>query len=185
MPSPCLCECPNKLQGLVKGAGNLLASCSGDKTVRIWAKNPKSCTWVCSAILEETHHRTIRGCSWSPDGKCLATASFDATTAIWEMQASLLGMLLRHISFHIYLHSAGFLLFILEIHHLVVKSCPVRTALWCWLPLWSKSSWGHWHKGDFCIYRWWDAQFNLLWAESIVSKRRRLSLVASRHDLSE
>lgn len=40
--------------------------------------------WCAQAILEESHHRTVRSCEWSPDGKFLATASFDATTAIWE-----------------------------------------------------------------------------------------------------
>ncbi len=69
-------------------AGSLLASCSGDRTVRVWARQQAgSEAWSCSAILEEAQTRTIRCCAWSPDGRCLATASFDATTAVWAVQA--------------------------------------------------------------------------------------------------
>lgn len=39
---------------------------------------------VIQAVLEETHTRTVRSCAWSLSGENLATASFDATTGIWE-----------------------------------------------------------------------------------------------------
>lgn len=70
------------------GRPAMLASCSGDKTVRVWQHSPSldSCSpsWSCVAVLEEMHKRTVRSCDWSPDGRLLATASFDGTTAVWE-----------------------------------------------------------------------------------------------------
>ncbi|KAG6553475.1 hypothetical protein Mapa_004387 [Marchantia paleacea] len=69
-------------------SGHTLASCSGDKSCRLWENlttSPSSSTWRCQAVLEGGHTRTIRSCGWSPDGKLLATASFDATTAVWEV----------------------------------------------------------------------------------------------------
>ncbi|PNW80017.1 hypothetical protein CHLRE_08g374400v5 [Chlamydomonas reinhardtii] len=107
--------------------GDMLASCSGDKTVRIWSRRqprpseqvPSSASavpqppqppqppqsqpaqhqqqqlpptqqqqqWYCSAILDQCHTRTIRSVAWSPTGRALATASFDATVAVWELSS--------------------------------------------------------------------------------------------------
>lgn len=63
-------------------AGTLLASCGGDKTVRVWGKEGDA--WVCKSVLTEGHQRTIRYVSWSPCGNYLASASFDATVCIWS-----------------------------------------------------------------------------------------------------
>lgn len=64
--------------------GTLLASCSGDKTIRIWGKLPGSDSWTSLAILTDAHHRTIRSVAWSPCGNFLASSSFDATTCVWD-----------------------------------------------------------------------------------------------------
>jgi len=64
-------------------SGTLLASCSGDKTVRVWTHNGNN-SFKCICTLEQGHQRTVRSVSWSLDGRFLACASFDATTSIWE-----------------------------------------------------------------------------------------------------
>uniref|UniRef100_UPI00358ED739 probable cytosolic iron-sulfur protein assembly protein CIAO1 n=1 Tax=Myxine glutinosa TaxID=7769 RepID=UPI00358ED739 len=69
----CVCWSPN---------GALLASCGGDKAIRIWGQEGPN--WVCKAVLADGHQRTVRKISWSPCGNYFASASFDATTCIWK-----------------------------------------------------------------------------------------------------
>ncbi|XP_039625313.1 probable cytosolic iron-sulfur protein assembly protein ciao1 [Polypterus senegalus] len=64
--------------------GTLLASCGGDRAVRVWGREGDS--WVCKSVLSEGHQRTVRKVAWSPCGNYLASASFDATTCIWKKQ---------------------------------------------------------------------------------------------------
>lgn len=71
-------------------AGKSLASCSTDRTVRIWQQSRyEGRGWRCAAVLEDTHTKSIRCCCWSPGGTHLATASFDGTTAIWHIQGGI------------------------------------------------------------------------------------------------
>lgn len=65
--------------------GTLLASCGGDKTIRIWGKEGDD--WVCKKILQDGHTRTVRRVAWSPCGQLLASAGFDAQTCIWDRRS--------------------------------------------------------------------------------------------------
>ena len=60
--------------------GALVASCGGDKTIRIHSMRTHSCV----SVLEGSHSRTIRCVTWSPSGSNIAAASFDGTVSIWE-----------------------------------------------------------------------------------------------------
>ncbi|KEG12923.1 putative WD-repeat containing protein [Trypanosoma grayi] len=72
---------------------NVLASCSGDGTVRLWScsqhasmNNGESqgLLWECIGTLKGEHSRTIRHVSWSPTGEYIACASFDRTATVWK-----------------------------------------------------------------------------------------------------
>ncbi|KAL1732257.1 WD40-repeat-containing domain protein [Schizophyllum commune] len=67
----------------------LLASCSADKTVRLYGysattdpESPLKFTKV--TTIPTGHLKTVRALAWAPSGNTLATASFDANIGIWE-----------------------------------------------------------------------------------------------------
>ncbi|XP_069773873.1 probable cytosolic iron-sulfur protein assembly protein ciao1 [Narcine bancroftii] len=65
--------------------GTLLASCGGDRAVRVWARgSAEGPAWQLQCVLEDGHQRTVRKVAWSPCGAYLASVSFDATTCIWR-----------------------------------------------------------------------------------------------------
>jgi len=63
--------------------GRLLASCSDDKTVRLWdpaaGEHRRTLTG---------HARIVRGVAFSPDGRLLASASDDKTVRLWDLTSA-------------------------------------------------------------------------------------------------
>jgi WD40 repeat protein len=65
----------------------LLATCSADKSVRLYAyTSDPSPNCVLHTSIPTGHTKTVRGIAWSPSGHPLATASFDANIGIWQRE---------------------------------------------------------------------------------------------------
>jgi WD40 repeat protein len=66
----------------------LLASCGGDRTVRVWEPKTRerSAQWTCVAVVEDFTSRTVRSVAWSPCGRYLAAGAFDAKAYLWRVE---------------------------------------------------------------------------------------------------
>ncbi|KAI0071536.1 WD40 repeat-like protein, partial [Panus rudis PR-1116 ss-1] len=78
----------------------ILASCSADKTVRMYnyrnnssdsespstSSDTPALTFSHTTTIPTGHTKTVRAIAWSPSGKTLATASFDANIGIWAQE---------------------------------------------------------------------------------------------------
>ncbi|GAA5929400.1 WD40 repeat domain-containing protein [Sporobolomyces koalae] len=65
----------------------LLASCSTDKSIRLYSFVPPqqatATAFQLASTIPTSHSRTVRNLAFSPTGATLATASFDSTVGIW------------------------------------------------------------------------------------------------------
>ena len=77
----------------------LLASCSGDKSVRLYHyhnspspsvddSNTNNPRFELHTSIPTGHAKTVRCVAWAPSGKTFATASFDSNIAIWEQESA-------------------------------------------------------------------------------------------------
>ncbi|ETW75790.1 hypothetical protein HETIRDRAFT_412162 [Heterobasidion irregulare TC 32-1] len=67
----------------------LLATCSADKTVRLYSYAEgadSSPAFALHTSISTGHNKTVRALAWSPSGIALATASFDANIGIWQRE---------------------------------------------------------------------------------------------------
>lgn len=67
----------------------LLASCSADKTVRLYGyrkdpHDPFKISFSHLTTISTGHSKTVRSIAWAPSGERLVTGSFDAHIGIWE-----------------------------------------------------------------------------------------------------
>jgi WD40 repeat protein len=70
--------------------GLFLATCGEDKVIRIWSiisnSSSPDLNIMCISTLEDAQTRTLRSCEWSYGDNLIASASFDGTVVVWDVQ---------------------------------------------------------------------------------------------------
>ncbi|NJL68038.1 MAG: WD40 repeat domain-containing protein [Microcoleus sp. SM1_3_4] len=62
--------------------GQIIASSSGDRTVRLWDVSTGECVKILTG-----HTNRVYSVAFSPDGQTIATASFDRTIKLWNLSS--------------------------------------------------------------------------------------------------
>ncbi|NEQ60661.1 MAG: hypothetical protein F6K53_25885 [Moorea sp. SIO4A1] len=73
--------------------GELIATASSDKTVKIWSKEGKQ---LYTLAGKHGHKDEIKSVTFSPDGKLIATASKDQTVKVWQRNGKYIQTLTGH-----------------------------------------------------------------------------------------
>jgi WD40 repeat protein len=74
--------------------GRLLASASGDCTVRLWDVMGRKAAFPVHVLQNHTH--SVSCVSFSPEGRLLASSSIDCTVRLWSVPEGVPGPVLEH-----------------------------------------------------------------------------------------
>lgn len=97
----------------------MLFSASFDSTVRLWEVERGTCLYTLTR-----HTEPVYSVAFSPDGKYLASGSFDKCVHIWSTQVCLTTL------FTLFIHSFFKKIYQCQLYHINCDNLKCRTSLW-------------------------------------------------------